>query len=144
MRSILLASLLLCAGATGCLSGVDEPGQDGTQSVTEIEICKVTDRSGTVTSDEDLVVDTSVGQGPVTAHVEVSSPTSEGVGKVTLVLEHEGDRIWRDSSPEVGTWNTTRTLQDLEPGSYTLTASTDTGQRDVDTTLKLTVGNPSC
>ncbi len=150
MRAILLTMILLGVGATGCLGTTDDPvddderprdGGEGTGGTTVTDICRVAERSGTITPTESLVANETLTDGPLTARVDA---TAFGAGTMRLVLERNGTEVWSGESPNAGDWNPAETLGDLEGGEYTLTASIDAGQRDVDMRLRLTVGNPDC
>lgn len=141
----LLGALLITAGMAGCiatdtLDPTDRPGTDEAQAGNKTGGCNVDEASGTLAPGDPLTVTTDAGAAPAKASIFLGS---EGAGEVELTLERGGQAVWNHSETSYGTYRYSTNVEDLDAGTYTLTASA-MGARNGTLQLALEWGQTAC
>lgn len=139
MRTLVLAlgCVVLVAGFAGCIGGDGffEDLEETSESVSCTERNRVDETGGDLGPGESLSAETNISLSPAKAAIELST---EGRGTIDLELTREGATVWEGSHSNTGNSDFSDQVGDLDAGTYTLTATTETGiYTSVELTLEL-------
>lgn len=143
MRTLALAlgCTVLAAGFAGCIGddGVFQNLDETSESVNCTERNRVDETEGSLGPGESLTAETNISLSPAKASIELST---EGRGTIDLELTRGGATVWQGSHSNTGNSDFSDQVGDLDAGTYTLTATTETGiYTSADLTLALSYQN---
>lgn len=102
--------------------------------------CNRQSSSGQVTPMQDLSVEAELGgRGEVTVETEAT-----GVGPLNVTLTGPNGTVWSETYDVQGPENDARSTEDLPPGTYEATASTDEGALDIELEIAAQWGFAPC
>lgn len=143
MRTLALAltCTVLAAGFAGCIGddGFFEELDETSESTSCTERNRVDETGGSLRPGGSLTAETNISLSPAEASIELST---EGRGTVDLELTRDGATVWTGSHANTGNSDFSETVDGLDAGTYTLTATTETGiYTEADLTLALSYQN---